>query len=135
MNTTPAKGLNTVIGYASAALTALAAIAVIVLNSTEVTSLPPWVVLVLTGLAALQERLVGATRSNQAVALTHAAATERLMKPPWVMTTQNCSGVIDQKQAAEKLRTPATANEEQVGPMAPGDLDAIDLSDDELRAS
>lgn len=122
MDTTPSKGLNTWIGYIGAAISALSAAAIVVLNSTDVTSLPPWLAAALLALAALQERAVGKTRSDQAQTLTiakvkHDELTALAAAPAPALSPDDYRG---------------HASVSDSGPMTPGDLDAVDRADSEL---
>lgn len=122
MDTTPSKGLNTWIGYIGAAISALSAAAIVVLNSMDVTSLPPWLAAALLALAALQERAVGKTRSDQAQTLTFAATKRE------ELAAKNAA--IVPPLSPDEHRGQASISD--AGPMTPGDLDAVDQSDAEL---
>lgn len=131
MDTTPSKGLNTWIGYIGAAISALSAAAIVVLNSMDVTSLPPWLAAALLALAALQERLVGKTRSEQAQTLTIAASKEKEAEAAILI-----AGAKARAASASNVVSPdeyrGQASISDAGPMTPGDLDAVDQADAEL---
>lgn len=121
MNTTPSKGLNTWVGYGLSLLMLLAGALLTGLQATDVTDQPVWVQLALTALGTALAGLTGKTRSDQAIALTNAASTERMMKPPMVMAAP--VGPDDYRGR------PAISDS---SPMTPAELDAVDLPDSEL---
>lgn len=111
--TTPSKGLNTWIGYLTALVLGLSAGAAAALNVLDVTSVPAWVVIVLTLAAGASERITGLSRVSQANEMVRANGSSLVTPavPPRVVAVSD------------------------VGPSDPGDLDGIDLSDAELLPS
>lgn len=118
---TPPKGLNTIVGYATALILALAAAATTILNSIDQTSVPPWVIALLLTLAALGERVTGLSRVSQVNAATKAQpkASQLLASSIAPMV----SGTANPTASTMTIRFTGAAAD---GPGDPGDLDAVD---------